>query len=57
MNSNWSSGLTVWDFLHGTFRNDVSQNEITIGVKEFGTVKKVELQKMLIEPFTAQKQF
>ncbi|MBA4184265.1 MAG: sterol desaturase family protein [Acidobacteria bacterium] len=57
MNSNWSSGLTVWDFLHGTFRNDVSQNEITIGVREFETVKKVKLQKMLIEPFTTQKQF
>jgi sterol desaturase/sphingolipid hydroxylase (fatty acid hydroxylase superfamily) len=57
MNSNWSSGLTVWDFLHGTFRNDVPQNEITIGVREFGTVEKVELQKMLIEPFNAQKQF
>ena len=57
MNSNWSSGLTVWDFLHGTFRNDVSQNEITIGVREFGTIEKVELPKMLIEPFTAQKQF
>ncbi|HEV8158365.1 MAG TPA: sterol desaturase family protein [Pyrinomonadaceae bacterium] len=57
MNSNWSSGLTIWDFLHGTFRNDVSQNGITIGVREFETVEKVELQKMLIEPFTTQKQF
>ncbi len=35
MNSNWSSGLTVWDFLHGTFRDDVKQNKITIGVAEF----------------------
>ena len=57
MNSNWSSGLTVWDLLHGTFRNDVSQNEIRIGVREFETFEKVELQKMLIEPFTIQKQF
>jgi len=55
MNSNWSSGLTVWDFLHGTFRNDVSQNEITIGVRKFETIEKVELPKMLIEPFTTQK--
>ena len=55
MNSNWSSGLTVWDFIHGTFRNDVSQNQIRIGVREFETVEKVVLQKMLIEPFTIQK--
>ena len=57
MNSNWSSGLTVWDFLHGTFRNDISQNEIRIGVRELETFEKVQLQRMLIEPFTTQKQF
>ena len=31
-NSNWSSGLTVWDWLHGTLRLDVPQERITIGV-------------------------
>ncbi|MGI8639349.1 MAG: sterol desaturase family protein [Pyrinomonadaceae bacterium] len=51
MDSNWSSGLTVWDYLHGTFRNDVPQNEITIGVKEFDKESKVTIGKMLIEPF------
>jgi len=50
--SNWSSGLTIWDFLHGTFRNDVPQNEITIGVKKFGETSEVTLGKMLAEPFT-----
>lgn len=49
--SNWSSGLTVWDFLHGTFRNDVPQDEIIIGVKEFDAVQEVTLSKMLLEPF------
>ena len=29
--SNWSSGLTVWDRLHGTLRLDVPQERITIG--------------------------
>lgn len=53
MNSNWSSGLTVWDFLHGTFRDDIPQDEIIIGVKEFEDVKQVSLPKMLIEPFTS----
>lgn len=26
-NSNWSSGLTIWDWLHGTLHLDVPQNE------------------------------
>lgn len=50
MDSNWSSGLTIWDFLHGTFRNDVPQNEIVIGVKEFQTLKDHELNEMIFEP-------
>jgi sterol desaturase/sphingolipid hydroxylase (fatty acid hydroxylase superfamily) len=29
--SNWSSGLTFWDKLHGTFRLDVPQGEIVVG--------------------------
>lgn len=51
MNSNWSSGLTIWDFLHKTFRDDVPQHEITIGIKEFDKTGEVTLAKMLIEPF------
>ena len=51
MNSNWSSGLTVWDFLPGTFRDDVPQDEIIIGVKEFDKIQEVTLPKMLAEPF------
>ncbi len=52
MDSNWSSGLSVWDFLHGTFRNDVPQDKITIGVAEFDQEDEVTLSKMLIEPFS-----
>lgn len=29
--SNWSSGLTLWDRLHGTLRLDVPQQALTIG--------------------------
>lgn len=47
-NSNWSSGLTVWDFLHGTFRDDVPQDEITVGIEE---ITDVRLTRMLTEPF------
>ncbi len=55
MDSNWSSGLTIWDLLHGTYRDDVSQNEITIGVREFGEIENVTLRKMLAEPFSNEK--
>jgi len=29
-NSNWSSGLTLWDRVHGTLYLAVAQDEITI---------------------------
>ncbi len=30
--ANYSSGLSVWDRLAGTFRDDVAQRDITIGL-------------------------
>jgi sterol desaturase/sphingolipid hydroxylase (fatty acid hydroxylase superfamily) len=51
MNSNWSSGMTIWDFLHKTFRNDVPQEKLTIGIENFDEEYKVTLGKMLIAPF------
>jgi sterol desaturase/sphingolipid hydroxylase (fatty acid hydroxylase superfamily) len=32
-NSNWSSGLTLWDRLHGTYWHDVSVASVPIGVE------------------------
>lgn len=32
--SNWSSGLSLWDRIHGTFRDDRAQAEIEIGLAE-----------------------
>ncbi len=55
MDSNWSSGLSIWDFLHGTFRSDIPQNKIIIGVKGFDEESDVTIGKMLIEPFTNQE--
>ncbi len=55
MDANWSSGLSVWDYLHGTFRNDIPQKEITIGVKGFDEESDVTIGKMLVEPFTNQE--
>lgn len=54
MDSNWSSGLSIWDFLHGTFRNDIPQTEIKIGVEGFDKISDVTFEKMLIEPFIKQ---
>jgi sterol desaturase/sphingolipid hydroxylase (fatty acid hydroxylase superfamily) len=54
VNSNWSSGLTVWDWLHGTLRTDVPQEEITIGVPGFDQPEQVTLPKIMALPFHEQ---
>ena len=53
--SNWSSGLTVWDWLHGTLKTDVSQSEITIGVPAYQRADDVTLLKILPLPFGRQR--
>ena len=53
--SNWSSGLTVWDRLHGTFKNDVNQEEIVIGVPAYQNADDVVLTRILSLPFETQK--
>src|SRR5262245_32955574 len=53
--SNWSSGLTLWDRLHGTFRFDVPQERITIGVPAYRSPTDVELGRMLALPFGRQR--
>jgi sterol desaturase/sphingolipid hydroxylase (fatty acid hydroxylase superfamily) len=50
-NSNWSSGLTLWDWLHGTLRLNVPQDEITIGVPAYRQPDEVELPEILLLPF------
>lgn len=54
-NSNWSSGLTVWDWLHGTLRLNVPQAEITIGVPAYLDPKQVTLPKVVAMPFKEQR--
>jgi sterol desaturase/sphingolipid hydroxylase (fatty acid hydroxylase superfamily) len=53
--SNWSGGLTVWDYLHGTLRLDVPQQAITIGVPAYPTQADVTLTNSLALPFGAQR--
>ncbi len=35
VNSNWSSGLSVWDLLHATLRTEPSQDSLRLGVAGF----------------------
>ncbi len=53
--SNWSSGLTVWDKLHGTFRDDIAPEKITIGVPAYQNPNDVRLAEILRLPFENQK--
>lgn len=48
--SNWSSGLTLWDRLHGTFRDDVPQASIEIGVPAYRSPDDVTLERSLTMP-------
>src|SRR5205823_9528557 len=53
--SNWSSGLTVWDWLHGTLRLNVPQDRITIGVPAYRVPEEVSLVEVLKMPFVKQR--
>jgi sterol desaturase/sphingolipid hydroxylase (fatty acid hydroxylase superfamily) len=54
LNSNWSSGLTIWDWLHGTLRLNVPQNHLTLGVAAYPEVEQVVLPKLMEMPFDQQ---
>ena len=53
--SNWSSGLSVWDWLHGTLKANVEHERIIIGVPAYRKPEEVVLTKILPMPFTKQK--
>jgi len=53
--TNWSSGLTLWDRLHGTLRLDVPQAEITIGVPTYQAPADARLGRILALPFVHQR--
>jgi sterol desaturase/sphingolipid hydroxylase (fatty acid hydroxylase superfamily) len=50
-NSNWSSGLTLWDRLHGTLRLNVPQSDVIIGVPAYRHPEQVTLLKTIRLPF------
>ncbi|MGH9585234.1 MAG: sterol desaturase family protein [Bryobacteraceae bacterium] len=51
VNSNWSSGLTIWDWLHGTLRTEVRQETIVIGLAGRREDSDQELLNVLTVPF------
>ena len=55
-NSNWSSLLSVWDYLHGTALLDVPQQAVAIGVPAYREGKEVTLGMILVLPFRKQKE-
>jgi len=54
-NSNWSSGLAIWDHLHGSFRLDVPQERIAIGVPAYRDPADTRLGESLRLPFVRQR--
>jgi sterol desaturase/sphingolipid hydroxylase (fatty acid hydroxylase superfamily) len=52
MNANWSSGLSIWDRLHGTYRDDVPQDAIDIGVDGMDAIEAARFPRLLAAPFT-----
>ncbi|HKC26108.1 MAG TPA: sterol desaturase family protein [Thermoanaerobaculia bacterium] len=50
-NTNWSSLLSVWDYLHRTIRLDVPQAEIVIGVPAYAAPGDVTLGRSFAIPF------
>ena len=53
-NSNWSSGLTVWDWLHGTLRLNIPPETIEIGVPAYHDAEAVALPLIVAMPFRKQ---
>lgn len=52
-NSNWSSGLTVWDWLHRTLRTEAPQEKLTLGVRGYLDPGQDTVGKALLLPFQA----
>jgi sterol desaturase/sphingolipid hydroxylase (fatty acid hydroxylase superfamily) len=53
--SNWSSLLSAWDYLHRTMRFDVPQERIVIGVPAYHDAGDVTIGKILLLPFRRQR--
>ena len=54
-NSNWSSLLSVWDFLHRTLRLDVPDESIRIGVPAYREPREVSFGRIQLLPLVPQR--
>ena len=54
MDSNFTSGISLWDRLHGTFRSRPGQEAITIGVDDPRAEADLALPESLAAPFLSQ---
>ncbi len=55
-NGNYSSGLALWDWLHGTIRLNVPQQTIEIGVPSYRAAHEVTLGPILVLPITHDRE-
>jgi sterol desaturase/sphingolipid hydroxylase (fatty acid hydroxylase superfamily) len=54
-NSNWSSLLSAWDYVHGTLVLSVPQRAVAIGVPTYRDPREVTLGRVLALPFRTQR--
>jgi sterol desaturase/sphingolipid hydroxylase (fatty acid hydroxylase superfamily) len=50
--SNWSSGISIWDRLHGTFRHDTLSRDLIIGVQSGQPEEAASLPISIAAPFS-----
>ncbi|MCI0485314.1 MAG: sterol desaturase family protein [Blastocatellia bacterium] len=53
--SNFSSGLTIWDLMHGTLKLNVPQQTVTIGVPAYRDPVELTLGEVLELPFGEER--
>jgi len=54
LHSNFSSGLALWDHLHGTARFDADAGEVTVGVAGYLKPRDVTLARIVTLPFSTR---
>lgn len=54
-NSNWSSGLSIWDRIHGTFRDISEHSCVEIGIPAYRRPENITVRKLLEMPFREQR--
>lgn len=53
--SNWSSGLTLWDRLHGTLRREQRQEDTVVGVPAYRDPEELRLEPLVTMPFASAR--